>query len=70
MLGPLMFGFIMDRGAPQWVFGASVIVMILTAAVALISDRRSARRRGAARDHTSLIAKFPSGASCSPKAIW
>jgi len=46
MIGPLMFGFIMDRGAPQWVFGASVIVMILTASVALISDRRSARRRG------------------------
>jgi hypothetical protein len=40
-----MFGFIMDRGAPQWVFGASVIVMLLTASVALISDRRSARRR-------------------------
>jgi MFS family permease len=49
MLGPLMFGFIMDRGAPQWVFGASVIVMILTAAVALISDRRSARRRAVRR---------------------
>jgi MFS family permease len=45
MIGPLMFGFIMDRRAPQWVFGASVIVMILTASVALISDRRSARRR-------------------------
>ena len=45
MIGPLMFGFIMDRGAPRWVFGASVIVMILTASVALISDRRSARRR-------------------------
>ena len=49
MLGPLMFGFIMDRGAPQWVFSASVIVMILTAAVALISDRRSAQRRAVRR---------------------
>ncbi len=49
MVGPLMFGFIMDHGAPQWVFGASVIVMIVTAAVALIGDRRAAayRRRRA-----------------------
>jgi MFS family permease len=49
MIGPLMFGFIMDRGAPKWVFGASVIVMVLTAWVALVSDRRSARRRAVLR---------------------
>jgi len=49
MIGPLMFGFIMDRGAPHWVFGASVIVLILTASVALISDRESARRRALRR---------------------
>jgi MFS family permease len=47
MVGPLMFGYIMDRGAPQWVFGASVIVMITVAATALIGDRRSARRQAA-----------------------
>jgi hypothetical protein len=23
MIGPLMFGFIMDRGGPKWVFGGS-----------------------------------------------
>jgi len=45
MVGPLMFGFIIDHGAPRWVFGASVIVMITVAVVALIGDRRSARRR-------------------------
>ena len=45
MVGPLMFGFIMDHGAPRWVFGASVIVMIVVAVVALLGDRRSARRR-------------------------
>ena len=45
MIGPLMFGFIMDHGAPHWVFGASVIVMIAVALVALVGDRRSARRR-------------------------
>ena len=45
MVGPLMFGFFMDHGAPRWVFGASVIVMITVAVVALVGDRRSARRR-------------------------
>ena len=46
MVGPLMFGFIMDRGAPQWVFGASVIVMILTASVR--ADQRPLVGAGAA----------------------
>jgi len=45
MVGPLMFGFAMDHGAPQWVFGISVILMIAVAALALVSDRRMARRR-------------------------
>jgi MFS family permease len=45
MIGPLMFGFIMDHGAPRWVFHASVIVMVVTAAVALLSDRRTSRQR-------------------------
>jgi MFS transporter, FSR family, fosmidomycin resistance protein len=44
MVGPLMFGFIMDHGAPQWVFGASVIVMVLVAAIAFFGDRRAASR--------------------------
>jgi FSR family fosmidomycin resistance protein-like MFS transporter len=51
IVGPLMFGWILDRGAPQWVFGASVIVMAVTAAVAWIADRRAtARRRTAPAD--------------------
>jgi MFS family permease len=45
MVGPLMFGLIMDHGAPRWVFGVSAIVMIVTAAVALIGDRRAAATR-------------------------
>jgi MFS family permease len=45
MIGPLMFGYLMDHGLPRWVFGASVIVMITVAVVALIGDRRAARRR-------------------------
>src|SRR5208283_596826 len=45
MIGPMLFGWIMDRGAPQWVFGASVVFMLLTVAMALIGDRRSLGRR-------------------------
>jgi MFS family permease len=41
MVGPLMFGFAMDHGAPQWVFGISVILMIAVAVVALVGDRRA-----------------------------
>jgi MFS family permease len=47
MIGPMLFGWIMDRGAPQWVFGASVVFMLLTVAVAVIGDRRSLVRRQA-----------------------
>ena len=45
MVGPLLFGFIMDHHAPRWVFGASVVVMIVVAVVALVGDRRIERRR-------------------------
>src|SRR5204862_5982461 len=45
MVGPLMFGFAMDQGAPQWVFGISVILMIAVAVVALIGDRRTEANR-------------------------
>ena len=44
MIGPMLFGWIMDRGAPHWVFGASVVFMVLTVAFALIGDRRSTGR--------------------------
>ncbi len=40
-IGPMLFGWIMDRGAPRWIFGASVVFMLLTVAAALIGDRRS-----------------------------
>ena len=49
VIGPLMFGYILDHGAPRWVFGLSVILMLLTTIVALIGDRGfAARRRRAA----------------------
>jgi len=47
MVGPLLFGFIMDHHAPRWVFGASVIVMIVVAVVALIGDRHLVRKSAA-----------------------
>ena len=43
-LGPLLFGWILDYGAPRWVFGAAVVFMMLTVVVAL-RDRWSAGRR-------------------------
>jgi MFS family permease len=45
MVGPLMFGFAMDHGAPRWVFGISVILMIAVSVVALVGDRRAEARR-------------------------
>jgi MFS family permease len=46
-IGPMLFGWIMDRGTPQWIFGASAVFMLLTVVAALIGDRRSAGRRAA-----------------------
>ncbi len=39
MIGPMLFGWIMDRGAPRWVFGASVVFMLLTVVAGV--DRRA-----------------------------
>jgi MFS transporter, FSR family, fosmidomycin resistance protein len=44
-VGPMLFGWIMDRGAPRWVFGASVVFMVLTVVLALFGDRLSTGRR-------------------------
>jgi MFS family permease len=46
-VGPMLFGWILDRGAAYWIFGVSVIFMLLTVVVALISDRQMAGRRAA-----------------------
>ena len=45
MLGPLMFGYIMDRGAPRWVFLVSMIFMMITALAAWLGDRHVAAKR-------------------------
>jgi MFS family permease len=44
MIGPMLFGWIMDRGAPRWVFGASVVFMLLVVVFALASDMQLLRR--------------------------
>lgn len=40
IIGPMLFGWIMDRGAPFWVFGGSVAFMLATCLIALASERR------------------------------
>lgn len=43
IVGPLLFGWLMDNGAPRWVFGAAVVFMAATAFVAFLEDRRPRR---------------------------
>jgi MFS family permease len=40
ILAPLLFGWIMDQNLPHWVFGASVVFMIMTVLLALVTDRK------------------------------
>lgn len=47
-LGPLLFGWILDHGAPRWVFGAAVGFMMLTVVVAL-RDRWQASKKDSHR---------------------
>ncbi|TKW80183.1 MAG: MFS transporter [Bradyrhizobium icense] len=43
ILAPLLYGFIMDQHMPHWVFGASVVFMLMTVLLALVTDRKSQR---------------------------
>ena len=44
-VGPMLFGWIMDNGAPRWVFGTSVVFMLLTVALALLGEHWPLGRR-------------------------
>ena len=44
MIGPLLYGAIMDRGAARWVFGVSVFFMLVTVALALLTEERNRRK--------------------------
>ncbi len=46
-IGPMLFGWILDRGAAHWIFGVSAVFMLLTVVVAVLGDRRMAGRRAA-----------------------
>ncbi len=41
IIGPLLYGSIMDFGHPGWIFAVSVGFMLATCAIALASDRRT-----------------------------
>jgi FSR family fosmidomycin resistance protein-like MFS transporter len=44
MVGPMVYGLLLDRDAPGWVFGAAVVFMALTVAMALVGERRWGKR--------------------------
>jgi MFS family permease len=39
IVSPLLFGWIMDQNRPHWVFGASVVFMVMTVLLALATER-------------------------------
>lgn len=39
IIGPLLYGWIMDQNLPHWIFGASAAFMLLTVLLALVTDR-------------------------------
>jgi MFS transporter, FSR family, fosmidomycin resistance protein len=47
IIGPLLFGWIMDHGSPTWVLGGAVAFMVMTALYGLFEERRGARRGAA-----------------------
>lgn len=51
-IGPMLFGWLLDRGSAHWIFGVSVVFMLLTVVVALIGDRQMAGRRVAMAQST------------------
>jgi MFS family permease len=44
-VSPMLYGLLMDHGQPRWVFGASVIFMSVTVAMALLEERGALRQR-------------------------
>jgi MFS family permease len=39
IISPLLFGWIMDQNLPHWVFGTSVVFMVMTVLLALATER-------------------------------
>ena len=40
ILSPLLFGWVMDRNLPHWVFGLSAVFMVLTVLLAPFTERK------------------------------
>ena len=53
IFSPLLYGWIMDQNLPHWVFGASVVFMLLTVLLALVTDRSP--RTGVEKDDGRLM---------------
>ena len=43
-IGPMLGGWLMDRGEPRWIFYSSVCFMVMTVLAVLAGDRRSRRQ--------------------------
>ncbi len=43
-VGPILFGWIMDHGAPRWVFGATALFMLATVILTWLGERRMGGR--------------------------
>jgi MFS family permease len=41
ILSPLLFGWVMDRNLPHWVFGLSAVFMVLTVVIAPFTERKA-----------------------------
>jgi FSR family fosmidomycin resistance protein-like MFS transporter len=41
IVGPALFGLLMDQGMPRWIFGSAVIFMTATALLGLLEERRA-----------------------------
>jgi MFS family permease len=48
IISPLLYGWIMDQNMPHWVFGTSVVFMVLTVLLALSTERSPQNSRAAA----------------------
>ena len=40
IVSPLLFGWIMDQNPPHWVFGASVVFMVVTVVLSSFTERK------------------------------
>ncbi len=47
IIGPLLFGWIMDQALPRWVFGISAVFMLITVALIVTTETSFLRRKAA-----------------------